>query len=115
METRAVVEIRIYRLILNSMRGNTENRVIVAIAYEKQKLIDWYRSLLVEPYDEVGTPAFDCQGDSHVWRKSFMKGSELEWFNPLTDIETLDSYGHGINDIWGTQEQINSCGIHLIT
>ena len=116
METRDVVEIRIYRLILNPMRGNTEHGEVVAIAYERQKLIDWYNSLLApEPYCEAGTPSFDCQGDSHTWRKSFIKGSELEWFNPHNDMETLNSYGHGISDVWGTQEQIKSCGILLIT
>lgn len=36
METRQITEVKIYKLILNPMRGNTERGNIVAIAYDKQ-------------------------------------------------------------------------------
>ena len=108
METRQVTEVKIYKLILNPMRGNTENGSIVAIAYEKQKLIDWYNSLLAtEVYAEEGSPSFECHGDSHKWHKAFKLGSELEWFNPCGSFEP-DHYGHGISEEWVMEQQLQN-------
>ena len=102
METRTITEEKIYKLILNPMRGNTETWNIVAIAYEKQKLIDWYNSLLaIEVYKENGSPSFECHGDSHIWHKTFREGSELEWYNPCPNFEQ-DYYWHGIGEEWIT-------------
>lgn len=115
METRQVTEIKIYKLILNPMRGNTENANMVAIAYEKQKLIDWYNSLIAtEEYSEVGTPSFDCHGDSHKWHKTFRQGSELEWYNPCYENFEPNHHGHGISEEWVMQEAIDRCPIRLI-
>lgn len=85
METRLVTEVKVYILTLNLMRGNSEDGEIVAISYEKEKLINWYMMQLAPaPFQEEGDPIFTCHGDSHVWRKTFNTGSQLEWFNPCS-------------------------------
>lgn len=106
MEARQKTEVKIYKLVLNPMRSNTESAAIVAISYEPQKLIDWYNSQLAdEPYSEIGSPSFDCHGDSHNWHKSFKRGSELEWYNPCSHTFEPNSYGHGISYEWVGEEQ----------
>jgi len=114
METKLVEQVKIYKLVLNPMRSSTEDGKMVAISYSKEKLLDWYKSEMAEKdYVEEGTPSFDCQGDSHQWRKTFKKGSVLEWYNPINlfdrnSIEGLKHYGHGIQEQWTFQEQFES-------
>lgn len=91
METRTITQVKIYKLLLNPMPANFENINMVAIAYDKQHLIDWYESLKVEPYEDEN------------WYKVFKRGSKLEWYNP---IEYSD-YG-GIQEEWTTQEAIDN-------
>ena len=109
METRFVEQVKIYAMRLNPMRANTEANEVVAISYDKQALINYYNSQLApEGYVEEGSPSFDCHGDTHRWHKSFIKGN-LEWFNPLYDINSTDHYGHGIdNGIWVDKEDAGS-------
>lgn len=115
METRQITEVKIYKLILNPMRGNTENGSIVAIAYEKQKLIDWYNSKLApEVLVEEGSPSFECHGDSHKWHKTFRAGSELEWYNPCYGNFEPNHYGHGISEQWATEEAVQRAGFTFI-
>lgn len=109
METRDITEVKVWKLILNPMRGNTENGTLVAIAYEKQKLIDWHNSLLAtELYKEEGSPSFDSHEFSHTWHKAFIKGSELEWFNPCDNFDSPNHYGHGLNFEWLQGKNINA-------
>ena len=91
METRIITQVKIYKLLLNPMSANFEKINMVAIAYDKQHLIDWYESLKVEPYEDEN------------WYKVFKRGSKLEWYNP---IEYSD-YG-GIQEEWTTQEAIDN-------
>lgn len=91
METRIITQVKIYKLLLNPMPANFEKINMVAIAYDKQHLIDWYESLKVEPYEDEN------------WHKVFKRGSKLEWYNP---IEYSD-YG-GIQEEWTTQEAIDN-------
>lgn len=91
METRTIEQVKIYKLLLNPMPANYEKVNMVAIAYDKQHLMDWYESLKVEPYKDG------------KWHKVFKKGSKLEWSNP---IEYSD-YG-GIQEEWTTQEAISN-------
>lgn len=107
METRQITQVKIYKLVLNPMRGNTEDAQMVAIAYDRQRLIDWYEQQKeTEAYAEVGSPSFECHGDSHRWHKTFKKNSPLEWFNPCYGDFTPDHYGHGIQEEWTTEEAI---------
>ncbi|MBU1092581.1 hypothetical protein KJ836_02850 [Patescibacteria group bacterium] len=74
-----------YALVLNSMLSpNVENIATVKVGNTRQELIDWYKSLLVEPYIDG------------KWSKNFKQGSELEWFNPVNDIEKENDYWGGI-------------------
>ena len=90
METRQITQVKAYFLALNPIRSNFEKTNLVAISYDKQKLIDWYDSLKVEEYKEEN------------WNKTFKKGSVLEMYNPI-------AY-NGMDDIfenWITEEYIS--------
>lgn len=108
METRQITEVKIWGLILNPMKGNTEDSVIVAMAYEKQKLIDWHNSLFApEPYKDTAPNSFPKKGDfdgysdnAQVFHKVFIKGSELEWCNPCENFDSPDHHGHGLISQW---------------
>lgn len=120
METRQITQVKIYKLVLNPMRGNTENASMVAIAYDKSRLLNWYEEQrATEAFVEVGSGSFECHGDTHNWHKTFKKDSPLEWFNPM-DSEQPNHYGHGIQEEWTTEEAIqhfmgnNYSGVQLI-
>ena len=91
METRTITQVKIYKLLLNPMPANFEKVNMVAIAYDKQQLMDWYESLKVEPYKDGN------------WHKVFKQGSKLEWSNP---IEYSDYCG--VQEEWTTQEAIDN-------
>lgn len=75
-----------YGLMLNDMRAsNIENIQCVKVSQDKQELIDWYKSQLAE------SPWSDGR-----WGKRFKKGSELEWFNGVYDLEKENDYFGGI-------------------
>ncbi len=108
METRQITQIKIYRLLLNPMRGKTEGIELVAVAYDKQNLIEWYNSQKAEKLiEDVGTPSFKCHGDSHTWHKTFKIGSPLEWFNPIDVNQEPNYHGHGIDFQWATREDFD--------
>ena len=76
-----------YAIVLNDMRSpNVENVVVVRISEDRQELVDWYREQL-EPsgYYKDGT-----------WGKVFKKGSDLEWFNPCSNLEEDNNFWGGI-------------------
>lgn len=115
MESRQITEYKVYRLILNPMRGNTEDAITVAISYEKQKLINWYNSqLATEVYVKEGLPSFEVHGDSHRWHKTFREGSDLEWYNPCYDNFEPDRYHHGISSLWAQEQHILNSGVLLV-
>lgn len=83
---------------MNRMVNRMEAREFVALAFDKQKLIDWYEGEKApEPYKEAG------------WMKTFKKGSELEWFNPL-DTFTVNYNDQGIIERWVPQGAVDSFG-----
>lgn len=120
METRTITEIKIYTLALNPMQGNTEASTIVAIAYEKEKLEQWYKNQFAEePWKDYGENSFPSKVDmggysntNHCWHKVFKKGSALEWYNPINlfDPNSMEGigYGHGISEQWTSQESIDN-------
>lgn len=114
METRQITQVKVYILALNCMRHRIEQRTIIAVSYEKEKLISWYNSLRTEPYTTEGSPSFEVHGDSHKWRKFFKAGSELEWYNPCYDDFTVNSFGHGISEQWVTKEVAENFGQKII-
>lgn len=97
MEKRTVEEVKIYMLFLNDMRSaRIQNRSFVAIAFDKQKLSDWYDEQKAAEIYEDGQ-----------WRKTFKKDSYLEWFNPPFGNWQDYSYGHGVNEQWVSLDWIN--------
>jgi len=103
METRTIQETKIYTLVLNDMRSNTEQASVYAWSFDKEKLIDWYENHMITEgiLVEEGAPSFECHGDSHKWHKTFNMGSVLEWCNPCGGFDP-DHYGHGIHEKWIT-------------
>ncbi len=88
-----VTEIEVFALVLNDMRSaKIEHSQVVAIAYEKEKLIDFYNSNKVETYRDG------------QWAKSFAKGSPLEWYNTYSEG---NSCRHGINSAWLKEDSIS--------
>lgn len=98
-----VEQVRLYRLLLNPMHLNKKHKIIVAIAFEKEKLMEWY-------HNEIDIRSL-----------SFKKGGPLEWFNLLeftpekaldnldlnaiTNFEVKDG-GPGIDSIWTDDKMI---------
>jgi hypothetical protein len=81
-----------YALLLNDMRQpNIENIDVVRTASTIGELEDYYDSHLQEEW---------VDGPYH---KSFTKGSEFEWYNPIHDIKKLNDYWGGI---WEVPDQV---------
>lgn len=109
METRTITQVRIYTLALNPMTGRAEERRIVALSTDYNKLVAWYNDQLApEPWH-----------DRRMWCKVFRAGSPLEWFNPAYSLELNQTgpYRHGIGDMWIPESEwpvLRSCGYYTI-
>jgi hypothetical protein len=96
METRTIREIKVYKLVMNNMTfPKIEMCEIVAVSTDYQKLIDWYKSQLANEGWRDGQ-----------WFKSFKKGSALEWYNPVSnlDLDVYRPFNQGIQEEWITEE-----------
>jgi hypothetical protein len=100
VQTRMVEQVLIHKLVMNPMRGNTENSVLVAWSDDKEKIVDFYNHEKVERYTNDGSPSFPVHGDSHNWQKEFRLGGCLEWYNPIDSFDQLNHYGQGIQQEW---------------
>jgi hypothetical protein len=100
VKTRTIQQVLIHKLVMNPMRGNTENSQLVAWSDDKDKLVNFYNNEKVESYTNEGSPSFECHGDSHKWYKSFKLGGILEWYNPIDSFEHPNRYGQGIQQEW---------------
>ena len=85
VETRIVEQVLVWKLILNPMTERTEAAELVAWSDDKEKLMSWYNSQLVEFYRDDN------------WGKTFSKGGILEWYNPMYQNGEIDSFGHGLH------------------
>lgn len=115
METRTVIQTRIYKLILNPVMGRSEDSVVVAWSTELDLLLAFYRGEEVPTWVDEGK---DDKGNSaYRWHKNFKKGGPLEWFNPegleyLGTGQYLNYFtGRGIKDEWVSQEVIDSATV----
>ena len=99
METRAITEVKIYVLIMNNMRGQYEDTVIVAVSDGPNKLRNFIDSERVEKYrdeDDLNMVGFPLT-------KTFRKGGPLEYFNApyiSEDIRPIDSIRPGDTGIF---------------
>jgi hypothetical protein len=95
-----------YILVLNPMMQNTEAYKEFGPFPSMEDAIKYHNDLLVETYLEEGPDWFG--GPSKTYRKSFQKGSELEWMNPLMSFEP-GLFGHGIHETYRDLKVINKC------
>ena len=107
METRTITQVRIYTLALNPMAGRAEERRIVALSGDYDRLVAWYRDQMVPEWRDG------------QWYKYFRQGSPLEWFNPAFSLELSQNapYGHGISDEWMSESDwtaLRSSGYYTI-
>ncbi len=87
METRGVTEYRYFVLNLAGMHGGVDKSIGVAIFEDIEKLKSYYNSQLADkPWTDK--PSMDAYGNKHSWSKVFKKGSPLEWYNPLSPINS---------------------------
>ena len=93
METRIFREVKIYKLVLNSMSERMEQSEIVAISCDLTLLQNWY-------YEQFASFPYHDNGRNKV----FKRGSPLEWFNPCEDeaikLGKKGCWGHGIVEEW---------------
>ena len=96
METRTIIEVRVYKLALNPMASKAEDREIVAISDDYNKLVEWYRAQF----------APQAWRDENGWWRTFRENSLLFWYNPCysTELNPSDIFGHGIYDEWVSEE-----------
>ncbi len=81
-------QIKYYKLLLNDMRSDKiEKTKIAAISEDRDKLISWHNDQLDESEWLDGK-----------WRKSFKKGSPLEWFNPTKSFDKISPFNDGIGE-----------------
>ncbi len=85
-----------YVLVLNPMRGRTEEQRAVAVSDNKAELQAFVEAERVAPYQDPGESSF---GGSTTWHKEFRKDGPLEWSNPPTFLDRCDDWGHGIMEL----------------
>lgn len=74
-----------YGLMLNDMRfSNIENLICVKVSTNRQELVDYHESMRVPQWMDS------------KWQKSFRQDSELEWFNPSSNLDGDNEYFGGI-------------------
>ncbi len=70
-------------LILNNMRGNTEDRALVAWSQDEEALRRFEAQERVPAYHDPGICAFS--GGEKTFVKVYKKDGPLEWFNAADD------------------------------
>lgn len=87
-ETRQIIQVKIWMIVLNRMTSSKiEYKEIAAVSDDKEKLVQWYNSQKVEPWNDGR------------WGKQFAKDSPLEWFN-YQDLDQPSSFNHGLYSDW---------------
>lgn len=97
-----------YVLVMNLMRDRIENATEIRRFDSLEELRLWYNGLLVAPYSEMGPSGMIGERDQ-MFNKTFQKGSELEWFNPLREEEftTPNHWGHGVHLVYSNLDIFN--------
>lgn len=95
METRIIEQVKIYYLIMNPVTDRAESGRIAMMSTEKDRLISHYKNESVSPYDD------------DRFRKVFRKGGPLEWYNPLWNMDGIDTFGHGLSEDWVDMDNLN--------
>ncbi len=98
MEVRTVRQIKVYKLQLNPVTGSAEDFRVAAVSTDYDKLVEWYRNLEVEPYQDKDPDDMHCYC-KYFW-KHFRKCSSLEYYNPLSTTATPVNSNCGIFAEW---------------
>ena len=96
-ETRTVEQTRIFYLVLNRVTDRAESWKIVAYAFTRDRLNEWYKDQIApEPWKD------------DRFHKVFKKDSPLEWYNPIHDILSQDpeTFGHGVFEEWVVEDEL---------
>ena len=97
-----ITGVGVYGVILrmNNMMSNTEQATEFGPFEDVEAAKRFVNDRTVEYYKDEGPCMFD-QGRNKSYSKCFRKGSELEWYNPLSEQEWqgLSSYGHGVMEV----------------
>lgn len=90
MEVRIikVLQVKIFKLILNPIKGTPDSWELVACSYDLERLLKWYSNQVVFPNYKDGE-----------WTKFFKKDEPLEWFNPLKNESYIEGQP-GIYEEW---------------
>jgi hypothetical protein len=96
MEKRTIEQVKIYYFVMNPVTDRAEYGSIAMMSYDRDKLIAAYHSEYVERYQD------------DRFQKVFRQGGPLEWYNPIWDMDQVDSFGHGLYSFWVDQENLNS-------
>jgi hypothetical protein len=85
-------------LVLNPIRGRTEDRSTFGPFDSKEVATNYYKALRVAQYEEPGLSPWGPH--ETMWRKCFAAGSELEWMNAVDDetFTTRGRFGHGVHE-----------------
>jgi hypothetical protein len=78
---------QLYGLVLNPMRGRTEEQRFLAASDSRDELVALLKAERVEPYKDEN------------WHRVYRKGGPLEWFNPPWGDGETDDYGNGIIEL----------------
>ena len=95
METREVIEVRIFVLVLNSIYDCYEGGQIVAFSDDYNRLVNWYMNQLTnEPYR--------LEEENNRYLRRFKNDSPLRNYNPPNSLalNETDRFNHGIHDEW---------------
>lgn len=96
METRVIVQIKIYVLCMNTF-GRAEESRVAAISTEYDSLVGFYNSQLLPE------PERDEEGYLHAFKEG-----PLHRLNPVYSLELnhTDYWGNGISDDWIDENQL---------
>lgn len=86
MEKRTVEQTKVYALVGNDMRGRVEEREIFVVSLDKEKILQYEKGNSEEWVDKNESGEEDYVGEVHSYRKSYKKGSLLEWSNPPVEL-----------------------------
>lgn len=86
------MEQKVWKLMLNPMKQRTEALDTVAWSEDKDLLLKWYNSQLVDFYIDIVD--YGPRFGKKRWNKCFAEGSILEWYNKM-------DYADGSQGIFG--------------
>lgn len=88
METRTVVEGKIFYFVMNPVTDRAETGRITVMSDSRERLIQYYKDQIMPAYSDGN------------FTKFFRQGGPLEWYNFIWSFEGVDTFGHGLKEEW---------------